>query len=140
MANVFSKYKEYKEKALILDALSEHLPIAMWARDMRGDRKYIWVSENYEKTFRIPKENMLGKTPYEVFDKKHADVYDASDLRILHGGEVAAPIKAQVGYDGQEVDIWTVKGPLKEGGEITGTVGFSIPAGKTANLFKKDFK
>lgn len=66
-----------------LEAIIDSLPFDVWMKDTEG--KYIIVNQNISEDIGMPKEEIIGKSDYELYEKQAADVYAASDKEILEG-------------------------------------------------------
>lgn len=139
MRRIFDAFGNAR-KAEILDEFGKHLPFVMWARRMncrRENRTYLWVSGGYEAAFGFKGAEMIGKTPYEVFEPKTAKIYDNSDLLVYEGRELSRPIWAQV-KGGENRLLMTKKFPLTVYGERYGVLGYSIPFNDAESMFSED--
>jgi|DEB0MinimDraft_4_1074332.scaffolds.fasta_scaffold00274_7 hypothetical protein len=119
----FKFWHEWRFKAAILDALCDELPFAMWARDKETGR-YVWCSGYYQEIFFAPRDEFIGRTPYKVFPADVAKSYDETDLLNFHGTEVRRAIDTEK-PNGEKISLMTVKKPIRIGGEIIGSVGYS---------------
>lgn len=80
-----TKLKE-KEKALLLqnafiNSLISSIPIPVFYKDKNG--RYLGCNEAFEKFINIKKEELIGKTVFEVFDYNKAKVYYEKDKELL---------------------------------------------------------
>ena len=66
-----------------LDRVIDNIPVTVFVKDARSLR-YILVNRAGEKLWGLPREQLVGKTPHEVFDKETADTIVEHDRAMLH--------------------------------------------------------
>ena len=64
-------------------ALLDSLPVLAWLKDTEG--RYLMVNESFAHYTGLSKEEIIGKTDYEIYPKEEADIYAASDRAVLSG-------------------------------------------------------
>ncbi|CAA7627131.1 sensor domain-containing diguanylate cyclase [Magnetospirillum sp. SS-4] len=65
------------------DALFDTLPIPIFTRD--ADGRFATCNKAYERYFGTRREDLIGKTVYDVFPGELAANYDAADREVLDG-------------------------------------------------------
>ncbi len=68
-----------------LDSMIEHLPIPLYIKDA-ADLRYVRINRAEEALVGLTREEMLGKSPHELFTKDIADVIVAQDREVISGG------------------------------------------------------
>ncbi len=68
-----------------LDSIIENIPIAVFAKDAR-DSRYILLNRAGEDYYGMPREEMLGKTPEQIFPDDIARVVNEQDRRVVETG------------------------------------------------------
>jgi len=68
-----------------LDSIIENIPIAVFAKDAR-DSRYVLLNRAGEEYYGMPREEMLGKTPEEIFPRDIARVVSEQDRRVVDSG------------------------------------------------------
>ncbi|WP_249140388.1 bifunctional diguanylate cyclase/phosphodiesterase [Bradyrhizobium manausense] len=68
-----------------LDTIIENIPIAVFAKDAK-DSRYILLNRAGEEYYGLPREQMLGRTPEEIFPEDVARVVTEQDRRVVDGG------------------------------------------------------
>ncbi|PDT90573.1 diguanylate cyclase [Bradyrhizobium sp. Y36] len=68
-----------------LDSIIENIPIAVFAKDAK-DSRYILLNRAGEEYYGMPREEMLGKTPEQIFPDKIARVVNEQDRRVVDSG------------------------------------------------------
>ena len=62
----------------------DNLPLLVWAKDIQG--RYLYANHSFCNYAKHSKEDILGKTDYDIFSLKEADIYVSSDSAVLAGG------------------------------------------------------
>ncbi|MBS0359466.1 MAG: PAS domain-containing sensor histidine kinase [Proteobacteria bacterium] len=86
-------------------------------------------------------EEIIGKTDYDLSDKKYADAYKSVDEKVIKSGESITIEEAAVYHNEKESIFLSKKIPLKDfDGEIIGLLGisFDITAQREAEAREKD--
>jgi len=68
-----------------LDSIIENIPIAVFAKDAR-DSRYILLNRAGEEYYGMPRQEMLGKTPEQIFPDDIARVVNEQDRRVVDSG------------------------------------------------------
>ncbi|TWA94555.1 PAS domain S-box-containing protein/diguanylate cyclase (GGDEF)-like protein [Bradyrhizobium stylosanthis] len=68
-----------------LDSIIENIPIAVFAKDAK-DSRYILLNRAGEEYYGMPREEMLGKTPEQIFPREVARVVSEQDRRVVDSG------------------------------------------------------
>jgi diguanylate cyclase (GGDEF)-like protein/PAS domain S-box-containing protein len=68
-----------------LDSIIENIPIAVFAKDAT-DSRYILLNRAGEEYYGRPREEMLGKTPEQIFPDDIARVVNEQDRRVVETG------------------------------------------------------
>jgi PAS domain S-box-containing protein len=72
-----------KQKALLQAIIDDSVSV-IWFKDREG--RYQLINREYEQLFRISREQVKGKTDYDLFPKHIADDFRANDLRVMEAG------------------------------------------------------
>ena len=64
-----------------LQAILDNSIALIYVKNIQGE--YILVNQWYETVFQISKEEIKGKTDYDLFPKKMAEIYRANDQRVF---------------------------------------------------------
>ncbi len=94
-----------------LQAIMDNAPAVIFVRDLQG--RYLLVNRGYEERFRLAREDLVGKTPYDIFPKDVADALLAHDREVLEAGK---PLQFEevVPQDGEQRTYIAVKFPLRD--------------------------
>jgi diguanylate cyclase (GGDEF)-like protein/PAS domain S-box-containing protein len=68
-----------------LNTVIENVPATLVVKDAR-ERRFVLVNKAGEEFFGVAREQMIGKTDYDFFDKNEADVITARDNEVLQSG------------------------------------------------------
>jgi diguanylate cyclase (GGDEF)-like protein/PAS domain S-box-containing protein len=68
-----------------LDSIIENIPIAVFAKDAR-DSRYVLLNRAGEEYYGMPREEMLGKTPEQIFPREIARAVSEQDRRVVDSG------------------------------------------------------
>jgi PAS domain S-box-containing protein len=66
----------------LLDRIIDNIPVTVFVKDARSLR-YVLINRAGEKLWGLPREQLVGKTPHEVFDEETADAIVANDREML---------------------------------------------------------
>lgn len=78
--------KEINEQKDLLNALIQNLPIALFAKDVKNDYRWMMWNKKAEEVFEMPANEVLGKTDYDKFPKKEADFFRSTDEKVMREG------------------------------------------------------
>jgi two-component system cell cycle sensor histidine kinase/response regulator CckA len=107
-----------------LEALLNNIPDAAWMKDEIG--RYTAVNEAFAKFLNRPREELIGKTDFDLSPPAVAERYQAEDRSVLSTGEILRVSEDLVGFDGHRVLFETIKTPIRGGaGRPSGTVGIA---------------
>ncbi|WP_249137111.1 putative bifunctional diguanylate cyclase/phosphodiesterase [Bradyrhizobium canariense] len=68
-----------------LDSIIENIPIAVFAKDAK-DSRYVLLNRAGEEYYGMPREEMLGKIPEQIFPEGIARVVSEQDRRVVDSG------------------------------------------------------
>ncbi|MEO5968368.1 MAG: ATP-binding protein, partial [Bdellovibrionia bacterium] len=75
---VYTKNQEvHRELQRILDSTS----VVIYIKDIKG--KFIFVNERFERTFHLQKDNVIGKTDFELFEQEKATELRNNDKLVI---------------------------------------------------------
>jgi AraC-like DNA-binding protein len=101
--------------------------VQFWIKDVQG--RYRWVNRGFLMNYSLEKrEQVVGKTDFDLSPPHLADQYQLDDKRVLRGESIAGRVELVGRFD--HTSCWSVthKVPLKDGaGKICGTAGITRP-------------
>lgn len=68
-----------------LDSIIENIPIAVFVKDAR-DSRYVLLNRAGEDYYGMPRDEMLGKTPDQIFPRDVARIVNEQDRRVVDTG------------------------------------------------------
>ena len=78
--------RELRRTKAFLDTVIENVPATLVVKDAH-DHSYKLINRAGEAFFGVPRDQMIGKTTHDVFNKEQADAITARDDRVLATGE-----------------------------------------------------
>jgi PAS domain S-box-containing protein len=94
-----------------LMALIDHTSAVIYMRDTAG--RYLLVNREYERLFKLRREDIIGLTDHDLFPEDIADDFRANDLRAFARGFPVQMEEQAPGDDGLRTYV-TVKFPLTD--------------------------
>jgi PAS domain S-box-containing protein len=95
-----------------LMALIDHTSAVIYMRDVDG--RYLLVNREYERLFKLRREDIVGLTDHDLFPGPIADAFRANDLQAFARGVPVQMEEQAPSDDGMRTYI-TVKFPLTDG-------------------------
>lgn len=112
--------KQFKEVEEILNIV----PVPIFMKDKNF--KYTWCNAAFLNFFEIKKEMILGKSVYDVFDLKLANLYQTKDDEMVFLEYQTYNVTIQVPPTNKEVSLEIHKKRVDKEGEFGGFVGVLI--------------
>jgi two-component system NtrC family sensor kinase len=115
--------RELREDRERLQAIMDNCTAVIYLKDL--EFRYLFVNRRYETLFHVSRQDIIGKTDFELFPAEHAAAFRANDLKVLQSGkpmewEEVAP------HDDGPHDYVSLKFPMRDGtGKIYGLCGIS---------------
>ena len=89
--------------------MADNSAAIIWVKDLEG--RYLLINGSYEKLFDLRREEIIGKTDYELTPAERADIFRAVDQQALATGTVVQAEEAAF-HDGESTTYLSVKCPL----------------------------
>ncbi|RLJ17882.1 hypothetical protein DJ030_12815 [bacterium endosymbiont of Escarpia laminata] len=106
-----------------LQSILDNTSSVIYLKDCAG--KYLLINRRFEELFHLSREEIFGKTDYEIFPKEAADAFRAVDNKVLETGELLE-LDEQAPHDDGNHDYLSVKFPLYDAaGKTYGLCGIS---------------
>jgi diguanylate cyclase (GGDEF)-like protein/PAS domain S-box-containing protein len=77
--------KELDRTRTFLNTIVENVPATLVVRDA-SDHRYVLVNRAGEEFFGLPRDEMIGKSPHDLFPEAEADAILARDEEVLRSG------------------------------------------------------
>lgn len=117
-------YKEIDEKQALLEALIDSIPDLIFYKSING--VYMGCNKAFERYAGKPKNEVIGKTDFDLFDKETAKKYRKMDSEMLKSGTARANEEIITYPDGKKIFLETLKTPYyDDAGSIIGLIGIS---------------
>lgn len=84
------------EQSLFLNTLLDHMPLAIFAKNVQDDYRFALINKRAEQVFSIEKDQIIGFSDYELWPKEEADFFREVDRKVMEG-------KALVEIDAEQV-------------------------------------
>jgi PAS domain S-box-containing protein len=106
-----------------LDALIQAVPDLVWLKDAEG--VYQDCNEPFERFFGIPRENILGRSDYDLVDPALARTFRESDQQAMATGQVARGEETVALVPGEPKGfLETIRTPIQDpAGTVIGILG-----------------
>jgi PAS domain S-box-containing protein len=107
----------------LLQSIIDNTTAVIYVKDREG--RHILINRQYEVLFHIKREEIVGKTDYDIFPMERADALRANDQRVLETGE---PLEFEevVPVEGEPHTYISIKIPLRDKeGHVFGVCGIS---------------
>ncbi|HEY9295530.1 MAG TPA: PAS domain-containing protein, partial [Phormidium sp.] len=98
-----------------LQGILDNAPLCIYVKDTEG--KYILASRRQETLFHIRREEIPGKTDYDIFPREMAEIFRANDLEVLATGTAVESEEVAPHDDGLHTYI-SIKFPLYDSAGI----------------------
>jgi PAS domain S-box-containing protein len=116
--------KEVKRQAGLITSLLDSIPDIIFFKDTKG--VYLGCNLPFAKSVNRSRDEIVGKTDYDLFDKKIADFFTKYDKRMIESLEAHNSEEWITYPDGQKLLIGTFKTPYwGKDGSLIGILGIS---------------
>ncbi len=92
-----------RESEQRLRDLMDHANATVWLKDLEG--RFLMVNRYLEKELVLPKDQILGRTVFDLFLEAEASQYDANDRQVLSSGQPMEFEETQTEADGEHTYI-----------------------------------
>lgn len=93
-----------------LQGMLDHSPGPIFLKDLQG--RYLDANKQFERTFHLTRQDIIGKTDHDIFLPEHATAYRANDLEVLKAGRSLQFEEVALHDDGLHTNIVS-KFPLR---------------------------
>lgn len=73
-----------EESKRILQAIIDNPPAIIYLKDTEG--RFLLINSQFEKTFHVTKDNIIGKTDYDIFPEETAETFQINDRKVIKSG------------------------------------------------------
>lgn len=93
-----------------LRVMLDHSPSLIFLKDLKG--RYLDVNQQFERTFHLIRQSIIGKTDHDIFPPEQATAFRANDLKVLEAGRSLQFEEVALHDDGPHTSIVS-KFPLR---------------------------
>ena len=123
-ATLYRSRRSALEQRALLDTVLDSLEAHVYMKDR--DRRYTYVNARSAAAMGLPVQEIVGKLDRAVLPRELADFYWEQDLCIFASGErQAGHVVELVQGDGEVRQLWMVKVPIVQDGEVAGVIGLA---------------
>ena len=101
--------RSLRESQRLLQAVADNSAAIIWVKDLEG--RYLLINGNYENLFGLRREEIIGRTDYELMPAEQADIFRAVDQQALVAGTAVQAEEAAL-RSGEPRTYLSVKCPL----------------------------
>lgn len=80
--------QQLQHQRFILNKIVRYLPVALFAKDVRDDYRMIMWNDMAQELFGITREQIIGKTDYDIFPKQEADFFRETDKKVMASNRI----------------------------------------------------
>src|ERR1700694_4267532 len=77
--------REWREDRDRLEAIMDNCTACIYLKDLEG--RYLYINRQFETLFHISRQDILGKTDFDIFSAAHAAAFRANDLKVIQAGK-----------------------------------------------------
>ncbi|MDI6817333.1 MAG: PAS domain S-box protein [Actinomycetota bacterium] len=115
--------QQFRENQQLLQGIIDNASSIIFVKDTQG--RFVLVNPQFEKIFDIGKEELIGKTDFELFEQDIAEKFTAHDQEIFESGRLLEFEETAPLADGVHTYI-TTKFPIKDvNGDIYALCGIA---------------
>ncbi len=132
--------RELRRRQREVTTLLDSLPAYAFFKD--SSTRYITANQKFCDAVGYTKDELIGKTDFELFPKVIAEKFREDDLKVINSGEMVYIYEDQMYDHDKLIFVGTSKVPLKdESGKIIGLIGlaFDISERKAAEEAVKKY-
>ncbi|MDE3144000.1 MAG: CHASE domain-containing protein, partial [Bacteroidota bacterium] len=132
--------EKYKSLSALLESIIDHVPGLFFYKDRKNN--FIRVNRFIAQAHGKRKEEIEGKSLYDLYPKEDAEKYYQDDLAVINSGAAKLNIQENWGANGNNKWVETNKIPFVNAtGEIIGIIGisFDITERKKVELEREQF-
>lgn len=108
----------------IWQSVLHNIPLVLWIKDIRG--RFLDVNEHFLKLHGYRKEDVIGRTDFDIFPESYAQLSEQEDRCVLYS---RAKIHKEESFIRNDTEFWfeTYKMPIiNSRDQIIGIAGFSL--------------
>lgn len=91
----------------VYETLVENLPMSIFRKDLQG--RYTFVNQRFCDELGKTREEILGKTDFDLYPRERAERYHADDQRVREDGAIFKTVEERTVLSGERVFVQIVK-------------------------------
>ncbi len=104
--------RELERSRQFLDNIFENIPLGMYVKDVRDEYRITMWNKESESMFGRPRENVLGKTDLDVWDREESAKSRVTDLKVVQSGRMTEILDEEISKKVGPRALHTRKVPL----------------------------
>jgi two-component system sensor histidine kinase/response regulator len=104
--------EELRQSQQFLNSIIENIPLALFAKDIQDDFRYILINNSSEKILGFSKTGAIGLTDYDLIPKEQADFFRAQDLAAVEQKTLVEVVEQPLPTSQKTILARTLKLPL----------------------------
>src|SRR6267154_3555457 len=116
-------YETLRENRQLLETVLENSAANIYAK--RKDGRYIYLNHEMEVTHDVTREQVLGRTDFELFPREVAEQYRANDLAAMKTGKLMEAEERVMAPSGERLYLAKKVPLISSDGKIEGMCGIS---------------
>lgn len=110
----------FRESQQLLQSLIDNSEAIIFVKDLQG--RHLLVNKQFETLFHFDRENVIGKTDYDIFPLEVAEMLRGNDRKLIEGGVPVLAEESAIFDDGPRTYLST-KFPLFDSAGVIYAVG-----------------
>jgi PAS domain S-box-containing protein len=112
-----------RESQQLLQSIVDNSQPVVYVKDLEG--RFLLVNRRFEEIFGLPRDEILGRSDHDLFERGAADAFRDLDVRVAKGDQAVTEEETVPQVDGLHTYL-SVKAPLRdEAGDVYGIFGIS---------------
>ncbi|QDU88676.1 Signal transduction histidine-protein kinase BarA [Pirellulimonas nuda] len=107
---------EVRRAADLFQSLVDSLPLNLLVKDLGGRR--VLVNRGYLDFQHAGREDLLGKTDFDLFPEQVARQRHSEDQQVIRSGSAVRGVEEQLTVDGERRSIEHIKSPIRDAGGL----------------------
>ncbi len=123
--NLKKSHKEFKLLNDELELILDHIEGLVFYKDTKNS--FIWVNKYIADAYKMKREDLIGKSLFELYPKEVAQTYWDDDLEVINSGKPKINIEEQ--WETADGLKWVLTSKIPyfdENGDIKGIIGTSV--------------
>ncbi len=104
--------EELRQSQQFLNSIIENIPLALFAKDIQDDFRYVLVNNSSEKILGFSKEQAIGLNDYDLVHKEQADFFHAQDLAAVEQKTLMEVVEQPIPHGQETILTRILKLPL----------------------------